>query len=234
MLTLNEVDAGYTGVQILRGVSLTVERGQIVSIVGANGAGKTTTARSISGTVPVSRGRITFEDVDITRMAPHRRVSLGLVQVPEGRKLFNTMTVRENLELGSYTRAAKAKRNDSLERVFHLFPRLRERITQAGGTLSGGEQQMLAIGRGLMALPRLLLLDEPSLGLAPIIVEEIFRILTEINRDGTTVLLVEQNVQQSLALADRGFVLENGGVTLSGSGPELLADPHLKEAYLGL
>ncbi len=234
MLTLNEVDAGYTGVQILRGVSLTVERGQIVSIVGANGAGKTTTARSISGTVSVSRGRITFDDVDITRLAPHRRVALGLIQVPEGRKLFSTMTVRENLELGSYTRAAKAKRSDSLERVFHLFPRLQERITQAAGTLSGGEQQMLAIGRGLMALPRLLLLDEPSLGLAPLIVEEIFRIVSKINRDGTTVLLVEQNVQQSLALADRGFVLENGGVTLSGSGPELLAVPHLKEAYLGL
>lgn len=234
MLTLSEIDAGYGNVQILRGVDLAVEQGQIVSIVGANGAGKTTTARCISGTVPVTRGVIRFEGKDITHLPAHQRVEMGLVQVPEGRKLFNTMTVRENLELGSFTAKARAKRGDSLERVFHLFPRLKERIGQSGGTLSGGEQQMLAIARGLMALPRLLLLDEPSLGLAPLIVAEIFQIVTEINRNGTTVLLVEQNVQQTLSLSNRGYVLENGSIALTGEGKELLTDPVLKEAYLGL
>lgn len=234
MLNLHEVDAGYAGIQILRGVELTVEKGRICSIVGANGAGKTTTARCISGTIPVTRGVITFDGQDITHLPPHQRVARGLVLVPEGRKLFNNMTVLENLELGSYTLVARAKRKDSLERVFHLFPRLKERIGQSAGTLSGGEQQMLAIGRGLMALPRLLLLDEPSLGLAPLIVAEIFRIVTEVNNNGTTVLLVEQNVQQTLSLSHRGFVLENGEITLTGTGQELLADPVLKEAYLGL
>lgn len=234
MLKLNKVDAGYGGIQILRGVTFSVDKGQIACIVGANGAGKTTTVHCISGTIPLTGGSITFEDQDITHMEPHDRVARGLVQVPEGRKLFSSMTVLENLELGSYTKAAKIKRKDSLERIFNLFPRLRERIGQAAGTLSGGEQQMLAIGRGLMALPKLLLLDEPSLGLAPIIVAEIFQIVTEVNQEGTTVLLVEQNVQQSLNLANHGFVLENGTVTLTGSGEELLADPHLKEAYLGL
>ena len=234
MLKLHEVDAGYDGIQILRGVELAVGQGQICSIVGANGAGKTTTARCISGTIPVTRGQIMFEGRDITHLPPHQRVARGLVQVPEGRKLFNSMTVRENLELGSFTRAARAKRKDSLERVFHMFPRLKDRIGQTGGTLSGGEQQMLAIGRGLMAMPRLLLLDEPSLGLAPLIVAEIFQIVTEINNDGMAVLLVEQNVQQTLNLSHRGFVLENGAITLTGTGQELLADPILKEAYLGL
>ncbi|HKI98143.1 MAG TPA: ABC transporter ATP-binding protein [bacterium] len=234
MLELQRISAGYGEVQILREVSLEVPAGGIVTVVGANGAGKTTTIRAISGTLPLLGGRLRFQDEDITAVPAHRRVERGLVQVPEGRKIFAALTVRENLELGSYSAKARARRADSLERVFHLFPLLRERIRQPGGTLSGGEQQMLAIGRGLMALPSLLMLDEPSLGLAPLIVRDIFRIVAEINRTGTTVLLVEQNVQQSLALATRGYVLENGAITRAGSGEELLADPYLKEAYLGL
>ena len=234
MLELRAVNAGYGPVQILRGVSLEVPTGAIVTVVGANGAGKTTTIRAISGTLPLQAGGVHFLGEDITRVPAHRRVEMGLVQVPEGRKIFSALTVLENLELGSYTARAKAKRRDSLARVFHLFPILHERIAQPGGTLSGGEQQMLAIGRGLMALPRLLMLDEPSLGLAPLIVRDIFAIVAEIARGGTTVLLVEQNVKQSLALAGRGFVLENGAITRAGSGAELLADPYLKEAYLGL
>jgi len=234
LLELQRISAGYGEVQILREVSLEVPAGGIVTVVGANGAGKTTTIRAISGTLPLLGGRLRFQDEDITAVPAHRRVERGLVQVPEGRKIFAALTVRENLELGSYSAKARARRADSLERVFHLFPLLRERIRQPGGTLSGGEQQMLAIGRGLMALPSLLMLDEPSLGLAPLIVRDIFRIVAEINRTGTTVLLVEQNVQQSLALATRGYVLENGAITRAGSGEELLADPYLKEAYLGL
>jgi len=234
LLELQRISAGYGEVQILREVSLEVPAGGIVTVVGANGAGKTTTIRAISGTLPLLGGRLRFQDEDITAVPAHRRVERGLVQVPEGRKIFAALTVRENLELGSYSAKARARRADSLERVFHLFPLLRERIRQPGGTLSGGEQQMLAIGRGLMALPSLLMLDEPSLGLAPLIVRDIFRIVAEINRTGTTVLLVAQNVQQSLALATRGYVLENGAITRAGSGEELLADPYLKEAYLGL
>jgi len=234
LLEMHEVSAGYGPVMILRGISLEVPAGAIVTVVGANGAGKTTTIRALSGTLPLFGGRVRFLGEDITHLPAHRRVERGLVQVPEGRKIFATLTVLENLELGSYTAKAKARRKDSLARVFHLFPILAERIAQPGGTLSGGEQQMLAIGRGLMALPQLLMLDEPSLGLAPLIVRDIFAIVAEINRSGTTVLLVEQNVKQSLALAGRGFVLENGAITRAGSGAELLADPYLKEAYLGL
>jgi len=234
LLELHGVSTGYGQVQILRGISMAVPAGTIVTVVGANGAGKTTTIRAISGTLPLLRGGVRFLGEDVTRVPAHRRVEMGLVQVPEGRKIFATLTVLENLELGSYTAKAKARRRDSLARVFHLFPILRERSAQPGGTLSGGEQQMLAIGRGLMALPQLLMLDEPSLGLAPLVVRDIFAIVGEINRGGTTVLLVEQAVQQSLALAGRGFVLENGEITRAGSGAELLADPYLKEAYLGL
>jgi branched-chain amino acid transport system ATP-binding protein len=180
------------------------------------------------------RGELRFQGESIDRLACHRIVERGVVHVPEGRKVFGSLTVRENLELGSYTRAAKARRTDSLERVFTLFPRLRERAGQAAGTLSGGEQQMLAIGRALMTLPKLLMLDEPSLGLAPLIVKEIFRIIGEINRAGTTVLLVEQNTRQALALSRRGYVLENGRVALSGSGETLLGNEHVRRAYLGL
>jgi branched-chain amino acid transport system ATP-binding protein len=234
LLELQKVSTGYGGVPILRDVSLEVRQGAIVTVVGANGAGKTTTLRTISGTLPLFGGRLRFLGEDLAGVPAHRRVERGLVQVPEGRKIFSSLTVLENLELGSYTSRAKARRHGSLERVFSLFPILKARIRQPGSTLSGGEQQMLAIGRGLMALPHLLMLDEPSLGLAPLIVRDIFSIVAEINRAGTTVLLVEQNVQQSLALATHGYVLENGTITRAGSGAELLADPYLKEAYLGL
>ncbi len=234
LLELSGVDVAYGDLPALSGVDLVVEPGETLSVVGANGAGKTTLLRTISGLLRPRRGELRFEGEPIDRLACHRIVERGVVHVPEGRKVFGSLTVRENLELGSYTRAAKARRADSLERVFTLFPRLRERAGQAAGTLSGGEQQMLAIGRALMTLPKLLMLDEPSLGLAPLIVKEIFRIIGEINRAGTTVLLVEQNTRQALALSRRGYVLENGRVALSGSGETLLGNEHVRRAYLGL
>jgi branched-chain amino acid transport system ATP-binding protein len=234
LLELSGVDVAYGDLPALSGVDLVVELGETLSVVGANGAGKTTLLRTISGLLRPRRGELRFEGEPIDRLACHRIVERGVVHVPEGRKVFGSLTVRENLELGSYTRTAKARRADSLERVFTLFPRLRERAGQAAGTLSGGEQQMLAIGRALMTLPKLLMLDEPSLGLAPLIVKEIFRIIGEINRAGTTVLLVEQNTRQALALSRRGYVLENGRVALSGSGETLLGNEHVRRAYLGL
>ena len=234
LLELSGVDVAYGDLPALSGVDLVVELGETLSVVGANGAGKTTLLRTISGLLRPRRGELRFEGEPIDRLACHRIVERGVVHVPEGRKVFGSLTVRENLELGSYTRAAKARRADSLERVFTLFPRLRERASQAAGTLSGGEQQMLAIGRALMTLPKLLMLDEPSLGLAPLIVKEIFRIIGEVNRAGTTVLLVEQNTRQALALSRRGYVLENGRVALSGSGETLLGNEHVRRAYLGL
>jgi len=234
LLELAGVDVAYGDLPALSGVDLVVEPGETLSVVGANGAGKTTLLRTISGLLRARRGALRFEGEPIDRLACHRIVERGVVHVPEGRKIFGSLTVRENLELGSYTQAAKARRADSLERVFTLFPRLRERAGQAAGTLSGGEQQMLAIGRALMTLPKLLMLDEPSLGLAPLIVKEIFRIIGEINRAGTTVLLVEQNTRQALALSRRGYVLENGRVALSGSGETLLGNEHVRRAYLGL
>ncbi len=233
-LELSGIDVAYGDLPALRGVTLVVEAGETLSVVGANGAGKTTMLRTISGLLRPRRGEVRFEGERIDRLPCHRVVERGLVHVPEGRKVFPSLAVRENLELGSYTTAAKARRADSLERVFTLFPRLRERMSQAAGTLSGGEQQMLAIGRALMTLPKLLMLDEPSLGLAPLIVKEIFHIIGEINRAGTTVLLVEQNTRQALALSRRGYVLENGRVALVGSGEELLGNEHVRRAYLGL
>jgi branched-chain amino acid transport system ATP-binding protein len=234
LLELAAVDVAYGDLPALTGVSLVVEPGETLSVVGANGAGKTTMLRAISGLLRPRRGEVRFEGERIDRLPVHRVVERGVVHVPEGRKVFPSLGVLENLELGSYTRAAKARRAQSLERVFALFPRLRERTTQAAGTLSGGEQQMLAIGRALMTLPKLLMLDEPSLGLAPIIVTEIFRTIGEINRAGVTVLLVEQNTRQALALSRRGYVLENGRVVLVGSGTELLGNEHVKRAYLGM
>ena len=233
MLELQRISAGYGEVQILREVSLEVPAGGIVTVVGANGAGKTTTIRAISGTLPLLGGRLRFQDEDITAVPAHRRVERGLVQVPEGRKIFAALTVRENLELGSYSAKARARRADSLERVFHLFPLLRERIRQPGGTLSGGEQQMLAIGRGLMALPSLLMLDEPSLGLAPLIVRDIFRIVAEINRTGTTVLLVEQNARAALRVADYAYIMEGGRIVQQGTPAEFEADDRIRAAYFG-
>jgi branched-chain amino acid transport system ATP-binding protein len=234
LLQLAGVDVAYGDLPALRDVDLVVEPGETVSVVGANGAGKTTMLRTISALLRPRRGEVRFEGERIDRLPCHRVVERGVVHVPEGRKIFPSLTVRENLELGSYTRAAKARRADSLERALALFPRLRERAGQAAGTLSGGEQQMLAIGRALMTLPKLLMLDEPSLGLAPLIVQEIFHTIAEINRAGTTVLLVEQNTRQALALSRRGYVLENGRVALVGSGAELLGNEHVRKAYLGL
>ena len=234
LLQLAGVDVAYGDLPALRDVDLVVEPGETVSVVGANGAGKTTMLRTISALLRPRRGEVRFEGERIDRLPCHRVVERGVVHVPEGRKIFPSLTVRENLELGSYTRAAKARRAESLDRVLALFPRLRERATQAAGTLSGGEQQMLAIGRALMTLPKLLMLDEPSLGLAPLIVQEIFHTIAEINRAGTTVLLVEQNTRQALTLSRRGYVLENGRVVLVGSGAELLDNEHVRRAYLGL
>jgi branched-chain amino acid transport system ATP-binding protein len=234
LLELAGVDVAYGDLPALRGVDLAVEAGETLSVVGANGAGKTTLLRTISGLLRPRRGEVRFAGERIDRLPCHRVVERGVVHVPEGRKIFPSLTVRENLELGSYTRAAKACRAESLEHVVTLFPRLRERGGQAAGTLSGGEQQMLAIGRALMARPTLLMLDEPSLGLAPLVVAEIFRTIAAINRAGTTVLLVEQNTRQALALSRRGYVLENGRVVLVGSGADLLGNAHVKRAYLGM
>ena len=234
LLRVDGIEVGYGDLTAVGDVSLEVREGEAVALIGANGAGKTTTLRAISGLLPLRRGRIEFEGQRLDGLTSAQIVARGIAHVPEGRQLFPTMTVLENLELGARTRAARARRDESLGRVFELFPRLQERREQLAGTLSGGEQQMCAIGRGLMACPRLLMLDEPSLGLAPVMVKAIFEDLGRINLQGLTILLVEQNVLRSLHLAHRGYVLENGRVTRSGAGPELLASGHIKQAYLGL
>ncbi|WP_374205774.1 ABC transporter ATP-binding protein [Crossiella sp. S99.2] len=234
MLELNNVSVHYGRIQALTGISLHVEQGEIVSLIGANGAGKSTTMRGISGVRPLSGGTIRFDGEDITKLRADLRVVRGICQSPEGRGVFPGMTVLENLEMGCYTRKDKAAIAQDFERVFELFPRLAERKNQVGGTMSGGEQQMVAIGRALMARPRVLLLDEPSMGLAPQFIQQIFRIIREINEQGTTVLLVEQNAQQALSRAHRGYVLETGRIVKEGTGAELLADPSIKEAYLGV
>jgi branched-chain amino acid transport system ATP-binding protein len=234
LLELRGVEVAYGDLPALRDVSVSLEAGETLSVVGANGAGKTTMLRAISGLMRPRAGRILLDGERLDSLPSHAIVGRGVVQVPEGRKIFPSLTVLENLELGSYIAAAKARRREGLEQVFGLFPRLKERESQAAGTMSGGEQQMLAIGRALMARPRVLMLDEPSLGLAPIMVREIFRIIGEINRLGMTVLLVEQNTRQALALSQRGYVLENGRVVLEGSGAELLGNEHVRRAYLGM
>jgi branched-chain amino acid transport system ATP-binding protein len=232
VLELDDVHVHYGKIEALKGVSITVEQGEIVTLIGANGAGKTTTLKTISGVRTVSAGTIRFEGRDLAGVAPHRRVEMGLCQAPEGRGIFPGMSVRENLEMGAYAHK-RGGRGEDFARVFELFPRLEERQRQAGGTLSGGEQQMLAIGRALMARPRVLLLDEPSLGLAPQLVAQIFRIITEINQQGTTILLVEQNAAQALQLAERAYVLETGRVVKAAAAQDLLADETVKNAYLG-
>jgi branched-chain amino acid transport system ATP-binding protein len=234
LLTLDRIDAFYGDLQALHGVSFEVREGEIVALVGANAAGKTTTLRVISGTLPVGVGRVTFNGEDLARVPAHERVGRGIVQVPEGRRLFPFMTVRENLLLGAHPAAARAEQAQSLSRVLDLFPILRERTTQLAGSLSGGEQQMCAIGRALMTKPRLLMLDEPTLGIAPVLVQKIFETVAAINRAGVTILLVEQNVRRALALAHRAFVLENGRLVLAGAARDLAADDRLKKAYLGL
>ncbi len=233
MLELERVDVFYGDLQALRGVSLRVESGEIVTLVGGNGAGKTTMLRTVSGLLRPRRGEIRFEGRRLDRLPPDRIVEAGVVQVPEGRKLFPSLTVRENLELGAYTRRSRPARARTLEDVMARFPILRERAAQRAGSLSGGEQQMCVIARALMARPSLLMLDEPSLGLAPMVVQEIFRIIREINARGVTVLLVEQNVRQALATSRRGYVLENGRIVLSGTGQELLESEQTLKAYLG-
>ncbi|BDV43658.1 ABC transporter ATP-binding protein [Geotalea uraniireducens] len=234
MLTIEKLNFSYGDLQVLWNINLEVKEGEIVTVVGANGAGKSTTLKNISRLVKPNAGTITFDGVDLTKLEPHQVVERGIVQVPEGRKIFPEMTVLENLRMGSYIASARKDRDANVNRVFELFPRLKEREKQLGGTMSGGEQQMLAIARGLMANPKLLLLDEPSLGLAPLLVKFIFEIITEINKQGVTILLVEQNVYQSLRIAHRAFVLETGRVVLSGSGESLLNNEHVKKAFLGM
>jgi branched-chain amino acid transport system ATP-binding protein len=234
LLELADIHVHYGQVEAIKGISLTVDDGEIVTLIGANGAGKTTTLKTISGVRPLTGGSICFDGEDLADIPAHRRVQLGISQAPEGRAIFPGMSVMENLEMGCYARkGGKTAAADDLERVFQLFPRLRERSRQAGGTLSGGEQQMLAIGRALMAGPRLLLLDEPSMGLAPKLVGQIFEIITEINAQGTTILLVEQNAAQALNRAHRAYVLESGAIVKSAPARELLDDPSVRAAYLG-
>jgi branched-chain amino acid transport system ATP-binding protein len=234
LLRLDGLEVGYGALTAVRDVSLEVATGEVVALIGANGAGKTTTLKAITGLLPLRRGRMALDGERLDGLSPARVVGRGIAHVPEGRQLFPTMTVRENLELGAVRGEERRRRAETLAWVLRLFPRLAERAGQLAGTLSGGEQQMCAIGRGLMARPRLLMLDEPSLGLAPVIVKHIFENLAQINREGTTILLVEQNVGRALGLAHRAYVLESGRIALSGTSAELLASPHVKQAYLGL
>ncbi|MDT3687893.1 MAG: ABC transporter ATP-binding protein [Pseudorhodoplanes sp.] len=233
LLEVGRMEAGYGAVPVLRGLDMHVAQGEVIAVLGANGAGKSTLNRVLSGLMPPWKGIVRFEGADTTGRDASYMVEAGLVHVPEGRRIFPNLNVRENLELGSYRRG-RNNRARNLERAFSIFPRLKERIGQAAGTLSGGEQQMLAIARGLMAEPKLLILDEPSLGLSPLLVEEVFGLIQRVQEDGPGILLVEQNVVQSLAIASRGYMLENGAFVLEGPAAALLDDPQLKKTYLGL
>ena len=233
LLSVENLHVSYGAIRALHGISFHVEEGEIVTLIGANGAGKSTTLRTISGLLLADRGKIIYDGTDITNMGADQIVRMGVVQVPEGRKIFAPLTVRENLEMGAFTRQDKGEIKESMEFVFSIFPRLRERAEQLGGTLSGGEQQMLAVARALMARPRLLLMDEPSMGLAPILVEEIFNIIQRINQEGVTILLVEQNAHMALSVAHRGYVLETGVIQMEGTAAELRDNPRVREAYLG-
>jgi len=233
LLKVSGLKVTYGHIEAVKGIDFELHEGQITTLVGANGAGKSTTLLALSGLVKKAAGQVLFNGQDLTNLAPHRIVSSGVVQVAEGRATLTTLTVRENLELGAYTRKDRGNRAQDLDYVYSLFPRLKERADGLAGNLSGGEQQMLAIGRALMAKPRLLLLDEPSMGLAPIIVQDIFRTLREINRAGLTIFLVEQNVRQALKIADRGYVLETGKIVLADTGKALLGNPKVQDAYLG-
>jgi branched-chain amino acid transport system ATP-binding protein len=233
MLHLDDIHTHYGHIHAIQGISLDVFPGEIVTLLGANGAGKTTTLRTISGLIHPSAGRVEFQGQDVTHVDAHTLVRHGIGHAPEGRRIFGRMTVRENLQMGAYTRKAGADLDADFERVFKLFPRLEERRSQAGGTLSGGEQQMLAIGRALMTHPKVLLLDEPSMGLSPILVEQIFDVIRDINHQGTTVLLVEQNARMALGVAHRGYVLQTGRIVRSGVAKDLLSDPEVQKAYLG-
>lgn len=233
LLEVENLHVSYGAIRALHGISFHVEKGEIVTLIGANGAGKSTTLRTISGLLLADRGQILYDGADLTRLSADQIVRMGIVQVPEGRKIFAPLTVRENLEMGAFTRRNKKEIAENMEFVFNLFPRLRERAEQMGGTLSGGEQQMLAVARALMAKPRLLLMDEPSMGLAPILVEEIFNIIQRINQEGVTILLVEQNAHMALSVAHRGYVLETGVIQMQGTAVELRENPQVRAAYLG-
>jgi branched-chain amino acid transport system ATP-binding protein len=233
-LEIKDLRVHYGKIEAIKGVSVVVNQGEIVTLIGANGAGKTTILKTVSGLRPVSSGFVTFDGQDLSKVQAHERVDLGISQVPEGRGIFPGMTVLENLEMGKFNRKdRKAEMDEDLDRIYSLFPRLKERTSQAGGTLSGGEQQMLAMGRALMARPKVLLLDEPSMGLAPQMIANIFRIISEINKQGVTILLVEQNAQQALQRADRAYILETGNITKEAKAADLLNDPAVREAYLG-
>lgn len=233
MLKVENLSVSYGAIKALHGISFEVKQGEIISLIGSNGAGKTTTLHSISNIVKKESGTVTFDGMDITNLPADKIVKANLIQVPEGRRIFLNMSVKENLEMGSYTRVDKANIKEDLLKVFDLFPRMKERINQIAGTLSGGELQMLAMGRALMAKPKLLLLDEPSMGLAPIFVDEIFNIIQTINKSGTTILLVEQNAYKALSISSRAYILETGDIIKSGDAKQLITDPAVKEAYLG-
>ena len=233
MLEVEDLEVYYGMIQALKGISFQVNEGEVIALIGANGAGKTTTLHTVSGLLTPKHGSVTFEGTEITKIPAHKIVELGMAHVPEGRRVFPSLSVLQNLKLGAYTRKDKDEIRETLEMVYSRFPRLEERKNQPAGTLSGGEQQMLAVGRALMSRPKLMMLDEPSLGLAPLVVQDIFSIIREINRQGVTVLLVEQNANMALKIADLAYVLETGTITMSGTGAELLADSRVKEAYLG-
>ena len=234
MFEVKEIDVFYGDAQALYGLSLQVRQGEVVTLVGANGAGKTTTLRAISGLLPVARGEIAFEGRSLLGVPAHRRAELGIALVPEGRELWPQLTVRENLELGAYGKAARRHLSGSLERVYELFPVVKERSRQVAGSMSGGEQQMVAIARALMTRPRLLMLDEPSLGLAPVVVSQVFDTIRRLHAEGLTILLVEQNLKKALEMADRGYVVETGSISIEGAAADLLADPTIRSAYLGV
>lgn len=233
MLEIKDLEVYYGVIQAIKGISFEVNQGEVIALIGANGAGKTTTLQTITGMLQAKRGQIIFEGKDITRVPGHKIVSMGMAHVPEGRRVFADLTVLENLKLGAYTRKDKSEIAQTLKKVYESFPRLEERKNQSAGTLSGGEQQMLAMGRALMSKPRIILMDEPSMGLSPIFVEEIFKIIQDISAAGTTVLLVEQNAKKALSIADRAYVLETGNIVLSGDAKELMNNESIKKAYLG-
>ncbi|MCR8982239.1 ABC transporter ATP-binding protein [Brevibacillus laterosporus] len=232
LLELKEVHTYYGGIHALKGLSITVEQGEVVTLIGSNGAGKSTTLKTICGQVHTKEGQVFFDGQPITGKRPHDISALGIAHVPEGRRIFPKLTVRENLEMGAFSIKDQKVIEEGIERAFHYFPRLKERASQKGGTMSGGEQQMLAIARGLMMKPKILMLDEPSMGLAPILVEQIFEIVTELNQEGMTILLVEQNANQALAVAHRGYVIQTGEIILKDDAKNLLSDPQVREAYL--
>lgn len=233
MLEIENMEVYYGAINAIKGISFSVEQGEIIALIGANGAGKTTTLHAISGLIPAKHGSIKFNGKELTKIPAHKIVRMGMAQVPEGRRVFSQLSVYENLMLGAYTRKDSKEISENLEKVYTRFPRLKERLSQSAGTLSGGEQQMLAMGRALMSNPSIILMDEPSMGLSPLYVSEIFDIITEINKSGVTVLLVEQNAKKALSIANRAYVLETGKIVLSGSGKELLDNAQVKKAYLG-